>query len=245
MHLIGDSMLIRFATFVLYSTEFDALITIVIEKAYVGRYIAQAFPRVVTAIFTNEVEVLLLLNPKIILVAGKCNLLVVFSSLFPRYLALVDLWCIDYCKSSIYQCYELNYRFRSLVHLNCDLICSVHLNSRTALSIDSASSASPSAGWLEREISDLYGIFFVGNHDMRRILTDYGFIGYPFRRNFPLLGYTEMRYDDEHAELISYPIYSMQSLRFGHKPFSTPWNLKDLSFLIYLIVGFSLDNLYS
>ena len=55
----------------------------------------------------------------------------------------------------------------------------------------------PVAGWLEREIFDLYGVLFDGNPDLRRILTDYGFRGHPFRKDFPLTGYVEMRYSEE------------------------------------------------
>ncbi|MGQ3178190.1 MAG: complex I 30 kDa subunit family protein, partial [Blastomonas fulva] len=55
----------------------------------------------------------------------------------------------------------------------------------------------PVAGWLEREVYDMYGVIFAGNPDLRRILTDYGFRGHPFRKDFPLTGYSEMRYSEE------------------------------------------------
>ena len=64
----------------------------------------------------------------------------------------------------------------------------------------------PSANWYEREAFDLYGIVFDGHPDLRRILTDYGFIGHPFRKDFPLSGYVEMRYDPEQKRVIYQPV---------------------------------------
>ena len=64
----------------------------------------------------------------------------------------------------------------------------------------------PAAGWYEREAFDLYGIVFEGNPDLRRILTDYGFVGYPFRRDFPVSGHVEMRYDPQLRRVIYQPV---------------------------------------
>jgi len=64
----------------------------------------------------------------------------------------------------------------------------------------------PAANWFEREAFDLYGIVFPGHPDLRRLLTDYGFVGYPFRKDFPLSGYVEMRYDPEQSRVIYQPV---------------------------------------
>jgi NADH-quinone oxidoreductase subunit C len=64
----------------------------------------------------------------------------------------------------------------------------------------------PSAGWFEREAFDLYGIMFDGHPDLRRLLTDYGFVGHPFRKDFPLSGHVEMRYDPEQKRVVYQPV---------------------------------------
>ena len=73
-------------------------------------------------------------------------------------------------------------------------------------SVDSLTSVWSSANWYEREAFDLYGIAFVGHEDLRRILTDYGFIGHPFRKDFPISGHVEMRYDPDQARVIYQPV---------------------------------------
>ena len=72
--------------------------------------------------------------------------------------------------------------------------------------VDSLTGVWPNANWYERECFDLYGIMFTGHEDLRRILTDYGFIGHPFRKDFPLSGNVEMRYDPEQKRVIYQPV---------------------------------------
>src|SRR5687767_3205231 len=79
----------------------------------------------------------------------------------------------------------------------------------------------PVAGWLEREIFDLYGVLFEGNPDLRRILTDYGFRGHPQRKDFPLTGYVEMRYSEEEKRVIYEPVRLAQDFR--NFDFLSPW----------------------
>lgn len=78
-----------------------------------------------------------------------------------------------------------------------------------------------SSAWLEREAWDLFGIWFVNNNDLRRILTDYGFKGYPFRKDFPLSGYVELRHEDSSGDIVYEPVELSQELRFFN--FSTGW----------------------
>ena len=79
----------------------------------------------------------------------------------------------------------------------------------------------PVAGWLEREIFDLYGVLFEGNPDLRRILTDYGFRGHPFRKDFPLTGYVELRYSEEQKRVVYEPVTLSQDFR--NFDFLSPW----------------------
>jgi NADH-quinone oxidoreductase subunit C len=79
----------------------------------------------------------------------------------------------------------------------------------------------PVAGWLEREVFDLYGVLFSGNNDLRRILTDYGFRGHPFRKDFPLSGYVELRYSEEQKRVVYEPVRLAQDFRAFD--FLSPW----------------------
>jgi NADH-quinone oxidoreductase subunit C len=79
----------------------------------------------------------------------------------------------------------------------------------------------PAAGWFERECFDMYGVPFTDHPDMRRILTDYGFSGYPLRKDFPLTGYVELRYDDELKRVVYQPVQLVQEFR--DFDFMSPW----------------------
>jgi len=83
----------------------------------------------------------------------------------------------------------------------------------------------PVAGWLEREVFDMYGVVFAGNPDLRRILTDYGSEGHPFRKDFPLTGYHELRYSEEDKRVVYEPVKLAQDLRSFD--FMSPWEGAD------------------
>jgi len=87
--------------------------------------------------------------------------------------------------------------------------------------VASATQLFSSAGWWERETWDLYGIYFADHPDLRRILTDYGFEGHPLRKDFPLTGYVELRYDDEQKRVVYEPVHLTQEFRTFD--FLSPW----------------------
>ncbi len=122
---------------------------------------------------------------------------------------LIDLCGVDY--ASYGDRPRQGARFAVVVHL-----LSVQKNWRLRLRtfcpddefpvVSSLAEVWPAANWFEREAFDLYGIMFEGHPDLRRILTDYGFVGHPFRKDFPLSGYVEMRYDPEQKRVIYQPV---------------------------------------
>ena len=87
--------------------------------------------------------------------------------------------------------------------------------------VDLCGTEYPAAGWFEREAFDMYGIAFANNPDLRRILTDYGFSGYPLRKDFPLTGYVELRYDEELKRVVYQPVQLVQEFR--DFDFMSPW----------------------
>ena len=126
-----------------------------------------------------------------------------------RFEQLIDLCGLDY---SEYRQGEWDgQRFAVAVHL-----LSVSLNQRLRLKVFAADDDMPvvdsvndlwnAANWFEREAFDLFGIVFEGHEDLRRILTDYGFIGHPFRKDFPMIGHVEMRYDEERRRVVYEPV---------------------------------------
>jgi NADH-quinone oxidoreductase subunit C len=101
----------------------------------------------------------------------------------------------------------------------------VHVRTNEDVPVPSVTGIWPVAGWLEREVFDMYGVVFEGNSDLRRILTDYGFSGHPQRKDFPLTGYTELRYSEEHKRVMYEPVSLAQDFR--KFDFMSPWEGTD------------------
>ncbi len=101
----------------------------------------------------------------------------------------------------------------------------VHIATNEADPVPSVTGIWPVAGWLEREVFDMYGVLFSDNNDLRRILTDYGFVGHPQRKDFPLTGYVELRYSEEEKRVKYEPVQLAQDFRSFD--FMSPWEGAD------------------
>ena len=101
----------------------------------------------------------------------------------------------------------------------------VHVTANEDTPVPSVTEIWPVAGWLEREVFDMYGVLFSGNEDLRRILTDYGFTGHPQRKDFPLTGYVELRYSEEEKRVKYEPVQLAQDFR--NFDFLSPWEGAD------------------
>jgi len=133
-----------------------------------------------------------------------------------QFKALMDVSGADYPTRS--QRFEVVYHLLS-VRYNARIRVKTYADEVTP--IPSASSLFSSADWYEREIYDMYGVFFAGHPDLRRLLTDYGFEGHPLRKDFPLTGYTEVRYDEERKRVVTEPLQLTQAFRNFES--SSPW----------------------
>ena len=133
-----------------------------------------------------------------------------------RFIQLIDITCVDYP--------ERTKRFDAVYHL-----LSLHNNQRIRVkcaigeeeTISTVVEVHPCADWFEREAFDMYGVVFVGHPDMRRILTDYGFEGHPLRKDFPLTGHVEVRFDDQQKRVVYEPVSLVQEFR--NFDYLSPW----------------------
>ena len=134
-----------------------------------------------------------------------------------EYQQLMEIAGVDY--PSRPERFEINYHLLSLT-LNRRIRVKVTTDEVTP--VPTVTTLWPVAGWLEREVFDLYGVGFSGNPDLRRILTDYGFEGHPLRKDFPLTGHVEMRYSEAEKRVVYEPVQLAQDFRAFD--FLTPWD---------------------
>ncbi len=157
-------------------------------------------------------------NGELALIAKRDDIIAVLQHLrdIEGFTSFVDVCGVDYP--------ERKDRFEVVYHL---LSMSANIRIRLKISTDedtpipSASALWPAADWFEREAFDMFGILFSDHPDLRRILTDYGFHGHPLRKDFPLTGYTEVRYDEEQKRVIYEPVKLVQEYR--NFDFLSPW----------------------
>lgn len=161
------------------------------------------------------------------LVDGVCNVYLRSGTSIDRFLLLLrldqklffgqllDLYGLDRPRN--FYRFRLSYVLLSLVN---EFRLLVHLPLASD-EVTSVAGVYPSANWLEREVWDMFGIFFFNHPDLRRILTDYGFEGFPLRKDFPLSGYSEVRYDEEQKKIVLEPLRLTQEFRYFD--FVTPW----------------------
>jgi len=132
---------------------------------------------------------------------------------------LIDLCGVDYPQRA--RRFDVVYHLLSMTR-NQRLRVKVETDEETP--VPSVVTVFPNADWYERECFDMYGVFFEGHPDLRRLLTDYGFHGHPLRKDFPMTGYVEVRYDDELRRVVNEPV---KSVEFRKWDFLSPWEGAD------------------
>ncbi|THF59688.1 NADH-quinone oxidoreductase subunit C [Ollibium composti] len=137
-----------------------------------------------------------------------------------RFVSIIDVSGADYPYRD--QRFDVVYHLLSPTK-NLRIRLKVHADEETV--VPSVTGVWPGADWFERETYDLYGVLFSGHPDLRRILTDYGFEGHPLRKDFPLTGFVEVRYDDEAKRVIYEPVELKQEFR--NFDFLSPWEGTD------------------
>ena len=182
----------------------------------------QSFVHVLTSMVPRWLEEIQVIRDEIICIVPSWALLPFLTFLKnhtnTQFKMLIDITAVDYPSRSsrfevVYQLLSIHYNARIRVKTNVDEL----------TPIESVSSLFPSANWFERETWDMFGICFLNHPDLRRILTDYGFEGHPLRKDFPVSGYVEFRYDDSKKRVISEPVELAQEFRYFD--FASPWEL--------------------
>ena len=133
-----------------------------------------------------------------------------------KFRQLIDITAVDYPENA--QRFKMVYLFLSH-EFNQRIILNYSISENEV--IPSLTKIFPAANWMEREVFDMYGVFFKDHPDLRRILTDYGFEGHPLRKDFPLTGHTEVRYSEDQKKVISEPVKLEQNYR--NFDYESPW----------------------
>jgi NADH-quinone oxidoreductase subunit C len=177
-----------------------------------GGVIAAALPGAVTGYAVTNDELALTVN------AADIVAVATFLRDDPRcaFVCFIDVTAVDWP--------QRDKRFDVVYHL---LSPTQNKRIRVKLEVDEATPVAslvdvfPGANWFEREVYDLYGVVFTGHPDLRRLLTDYGFEGHPLRKDFPLTGFVEVRFDDEQKRVVYSPVQLTQEFRYFD--FLSPW----------------------
>jgi len=177
-----------------------------------GEYIKTALKKPVREFYVYKGELVLLVE-RDALVRAMCFL---HDDGACQFKLLMDLCGVDYPERA--ERFEVVYNLLSVRH---NQRIRVKVVTDEVTPVPSVVDVFPTAGWFEREVWDMYGVFFAGNPDLRRILTDYGFDGHPQRKDFPLTGYVEMRYDPEKQRVVYEPVKLPQAYRSFD--FLSPW----------------------
>ena len=180
----------------------------------------QKIEKLINSELSSKIQSSSIENDELLIEVSEKDLLVVVQFLKSnenfKFKQLIDIAGVDYPENE--KRFELVYLFLS--HEN-NLRMKLLIRSELNQSISSLTKIFPSANWMEREVFDMYGIKFKNHPDLRRILTDYGFKGYPLRKDFPLTGFNEVRYSEKDKKVVYEPVKLEQNYR--NFDFESPW----------------------
>ena len=177
------------------------------------RSVTKKIPKVILFYIIKEREVVLYISPSMLFESFQF----LKNHIQSQFKVLIDITAVDFPSRPFR--FEIVYNLLSIYYNG-------RIRIKTAIDevrpLESITNLYPSAGWWEREVWDMFGIFFSNHSDLRRILTDYGFEGYPLRKDFPLTGYTEVRFDESEKRVCVESLELAQEFRYFD--FSTPWD---------------------
>ena len=172
----------------------------------------------VTDALGDSIASVSIVNNELAFIARRDDIIVVLQHLrdIEGFTSFVDVCGVDFPERK--ERFEVVYHLLAMTH---NIRVRVKISTDEETPVSSACALWPAADWFEREAFDMFGILFSNHPDLRRILTDYGFHGHPLRKDFPLTGYTEVRYDEEQKRVIYEPVKLVQEYR--NFDFLSPW----------------------